>query len=133
MTELNDTYSTAQNEVARMTPELREQMLEALLAHKQQEAQKGIIECPVPAMSSPLGAYWEQPSRNGMVFTKRTVTMSQADKDALATYNRSTPSGIYSGKMWKVVDQHGVEHLYWYAANDEHSCSMHSRQILVRG
>jgi hypothetical protein len=57
----------------------------------------------LPRMTDPRGAHWKQPDdlrdRVGVYFNHATI--SEADWLALSRYDRSYPTGVYAGKVWR--------------------------------
>lgn len=68
----------------------------------------------IPAMTDPLGAYWDQPTDIRLAPMDAThALLTQHQVDGLLDYSRSYPSGTYDGKCWK---HKGDEcwYLCWY-------------------
>jgi hypothetical protein len=82
----------------------------------------------LPAMTDPRGAYWRQPDglrdRVGVYFNHATI--SEADWRALPRYDRSMPSGVYAGKVWRCG-----KYLCWYGRVRNDRCSVASIRALV--
>ena len=82
----------------------------------------------IPAITSPLGKHWNQPSASSIEIDSKSATMNQSTFDKLADYSCSFPSGVYEGKMWKRKEK-GVWYLLWYGYVDGISCSNNTRII----
>ena len=83
----------------------------------------------IPAITSPLGRYWDQPSRQAILVDETHTIMTRATFEQLADYSVTVPTGVYTGKMWRC----GRRWLRWY---DDHPalpdrCTIHEREILV--
>lgn len=86
----------------------------------------------IPAMTDPLGKYWDQPNRSEIEIGER-AEMSQTAFDKLKEYSHSQPTGVYIGKMWKM--RRGDNwYLAWYG-KDPDPCyvSNNYRRIQIRG
>lgn len=97
----------------------------------------------VPEMTDPLGMHWRAPKREKIFIGDDVAYMSKASFDALPEYSRSTPSGVYPGKMWKAeIYERGPDGyptptgrwlLRWFGnvEGKPHLCSNHSREIEI--
>lgn len=87
----------------------------------------------IPPMTDPLGRYWKQPNPAAILLDDTHALMSAADFNSLAEYSRSTPSGVYPGKMWKAILSDGSRYLCWYGAVEGNPkvCSNNNRLILI--
>lgn len=65
-------------------------------------------------MTHPLGKQWSQPDRSAIKLYGDEAIMDKNTFDALPTYNTSTPSGVYAGKMWKCKFMNDKWQLCWY-------------------
>lgn len=96
-------------------------------------------EHPIPPMTDPLGAYWEQPGREAILVDGTHAVMTQRTFDALAEYSSTYPTGVYPGKMWRRDDGaydprpgRRVWLLCWYGLHaDPGRCSINFREILI--
>lgn len=52
-------------------------------------------------MEDPMGSGWSQPARHLITVDDRCALMTMATFESLAEYSTTTPSGVYSGKMWR--------------------------------
>jgi hypothetical protein len=59
---------------------------------------------PIPRMTDPLGAYWQQPDRSKILVDATHALMERSTFEELAEYSATNPSGAYEGKMWKRHD-----------------------------
>ena len=86
----------------------------------------------IPPMTDPLGQYWTQPSPRDIQVDDQHALMSQVILNALSEYSHSTPTGVYPGKMWKML-QHGEWWLRWFGVSEQGPdfCSNHARKILI--
>jgi len=57
----------------------------------------------IPEMTHPLGKHWDQPKLQDISFSLLCAYMSYKDFNLLKTYQTSTPTGVYEGKMWKCL------------------------------
>jgi hypothetical protein len=88
--------------------------------------------CPIPRITDPLGAYWDQPEHSEIQFTTDGyAVVSDHGLAHLKRYDSTTPSGEYPGKMWMRFED-GVEYLCWYIASSEEvmKCEVRRRKIL---
>lgn len=87
----------------------------------------------IPAMTDPLGRHWTQPSLNEIAVDDTHAVMSRRSFDLLPDYSRSRPTGVYPGKMWKVITRDGTPYLCWYGIVEgrDDLCSNNNRQILI--
>ena len=98
------------------------------------EKYKGII----PPITDPLGRHWEQPKVSDIILDEKYAAMSQKTFDELKSYDRSFPSGVYPGKMWKRAvyknDSNDIAYhvLIWYGHHETPGyCSNNYREILI--
>ncbi len=70
----------------------------------------------IPAMTDPLGAHWDQPKdiRSAPMDDKHVI-LTPAQIRQLSNYDRSMPSGVYSGKCWLRKNE-PTTWLVWYGA-----------------
>ncbi len=113
----------------------------------------------IPKIEGLLGRNWDQPSRDNIsieikqdpnspiaagpltgVPAKYSLVhayMSSADQKRLSDYSRSTPSGVYPGKMWKglfsPLEGEPVWHLLWFSEVEGRMdmCKVNSCPILL--
>ncbi len=84
----------------------------------------------IPAMTDPLGKYWDQPSRNEILIDDSIALMSRATFCKLLAYNTTIPSGVYEGKMWSRVNQYSPNRLCWFGpSSNPDRCSINSREV----
>jgi len=55
----------------------------------------------IPAITNPLGKYWEQPEISDIEIDDTHALMNHESFKKLKDYSRSQPTGAYAGKMWK--------------------------------
>lgn len=85
----------------------------------------------IPPMAHPLSSGWDQPPVEDIWFLDDLAVMAPRTFDDLADYSRSTPSGVYDGKMWR--SQFGKDwFLRWFAPSDvPDTCLVMIRRIAV--
>ena len=86
----------------------------------------------IPEMTNPLGAYWEQPDKDGILIDDENALMNNESFKKLKEYSMSIPSGKYPGKMWK--GKHGKElwSLVWYSiSEDPKFLDINHRNIII--
>lgn len=66
----------------------------------------------IPPITDPLGGGWEQPKLSEIHLSLKFAWMGTKAFLRLKTYQHSTPTGIYTGKMWKFQNRRG----YWMLA-----------------
>lgn len=73
----------------------------------------------IPEIGYKPGNGWEQPETANIKVTDNFATLLQEDFDKLKEYSTSTPTGAYSGKMWK-ANERGTDNwlLCWYRPAD---------------
>ena len=69
---------------------------------------------PIPPITDPLGMHWQQPDTEGMEFTDQLVQMSKEQFKLLKRYDRTLPSSVYEGKMWKCSASLSQDYLKWF-------------------
>jgi hypothetical protein len=85
----------------------------------------------IPDMIHPLGKYWQQPNRDNILIDDTYALMSKHTLDELHEYSMSIPTGVYTGKMWK-VKVFGKWILKWFGnENYKGLLSILSREILI--
>lgn len=87
----------------------------------------------IPAMTDPLGQYWQQPNPDEIEIDDEHALMEESAFDRLAEYSTSTPSGVYIGKMWKGKYKNGQWYLAWFSKGDDAKTYLKNnyRHILV--
>lgn len=97
----------------------------------------------IPEMDDPLGKYWRQPANiREAPMDDEVVLLTPAQFDGLASYETTTPSGVYPGKCWKarkIVRRGDALHfsnewyLRWYGIvpDNPKMCSNNQRLIMV--
>lgn len=62
-----------------------------------------ILFARLPHMTDPLGKHWPQPAglRDRVKIFETHATIDERDWLALPKYDRSYPSGTYTGKVWR--------------------------------
>lgn len=81
----------------------------------------------IPPMTDRLGRFWEAPDRSEIVIDDTHALMTLETYNKLLNYERSFPSGVYEGKMWRRDDL-----LVWYGPSPKpDTCSVHQREILI--
>lgn len=68
----------------------------------------------IPEMTDPLGRHWNQPKdiRSAPMDGKHVI-LTKAQISGLSNYDRSMPSGVYSGKCW-LRENGKTTWLVWY-------------------
>jgi len=85
----------------------------------------------IPPIIHPKGKYWEQPHRRFIEIDDTHALMSEQTFKVLKEYSSTTPSLVYSGKMWRACRK-GKWYLCWYVVNaDNTKANIFSREILV--
>ncbi len=116
---------------SRVTAGSRE-VVERFLALANEEAQRAPPpppEHPIPPMTDPLGRHWDQPARERILVDETHAVMDEATAARLSRYDRSVPSGVYAGKMWRRMNW-----LCWFVDGPgPKECTIVSREILVLG
>ena len=82
----------------------------------------------IPPITDPLGRYWKQPSKDDIAIDETHAMMTRATFDKLHSYNTSTPSGVYPGKMWKAY-RFGKWWLRWFGDSGPDMCTNNHREI----
>lgn len=86
----------------------------------------------IPAMTDPMGRHWKQPKREDILVDDTHALMSEADFNKLPDYSRSTPSGVYDGKMWRSGTRDGHWYLCWFGPGPNPKlCYIHSREVIL--
>lgn len=86
----------------------------------------------IPAMTDPLGRYWDQPSDiRDAPMDEETVLLTPAQFKDLYEYSTSIPTGVYPGKCWKRIERKRTL-LVWYGdETPDHQCPILFRNIEV--
>lgn len=76
-----------------------------------------VLFARLPRMTDPLGRLWPQPAglRDRVKIFETHATIDERDWLALPKYDRTTPSGTYTGKVWRT----SYGWLCWYGYVDE--------------
>ena len=87
----------------------------------------------IPAMTNPLGKYWQQPDPKNFIVSYKYVLMTQKEFDELLEYSSSVPSGVYIGKLWK-SHWSGIWKLVWLSEGDKEKTYLNNnyREILIK-
>ena len=89
----------------------------------------------IPAITEPLGRYWEQPNRKNIIIDDKHALMTKEDFEKIPDYSFSQPTGVYAGKMWKGSDDKKTWYLKWWSAPDKSDksgmCDGNVREILI--
>ena len=86
----------------------------------------------IPPMTDSLGAYWTQPERERILLDETHCLMDKESFGLLSDYSRSTPSGVYDGKMWKRQFALDQWELVWFAESEiKDTFDIDSRIILI--
>ena len=86
----------------------------------------------IPEMTDPLGAHWNQPSRDEITIDDTHALMSLETFEKLPEYSFSQPSGVYNGKMWRHLAGGGEWFLCWFGDSTRPDCcSTYYRAICV--
>lgn len=89
----------------------------------------------IPPMNSFYARHWIQPDPSQILITDEDAVMSQSVFDNLHEYSSSTPTGVYSGKMWKARHDSEEWRLHWYGKEFLHkgfpSCYVETRIIQI--
>lgn len=85
----------------------------------------------IPQITDPLGRYWEQPSRDGILVDDKHALMDYRTFEKLLDYSSSQPTGVYPGKMWRSRRRDGWV-LCWYGdvTEDGKVCWTFTRPVL---
>ena len=82
----------------------------------------------IPPMLDPLGKHWRQPKglrdRVGLFFNHATI--KEADWLGLPHYERTMPSGVYPGKVWRCGPW-----LAWYGPDVGGRCRVVTLRALI--
>lgn len=85
----------------------------------------------IPPITDPLGRHWHQPDRERILIDETHAVMFESDLRMLKEYSTSRPSGVYTGKMWKALDDNQWW-LAWYGLpSSETTIWTHFRKILI--
>lgn len=89
----------------------------------------------IPAMTDPLGRFWEQPRDiRDAPMDDETVLLTPAQFAALHEYSATFPTGVYPGKCWKRIERGPRVLLVWYGeVTAEDTCPIEFRNIEVVG
>lgn len=94
----------------------------------------------IPAMTDPLGRYWNQPARDLILVDDTHAVMEQHAFAALSEYSSTFPGGVYPGKMWRrhdgVYDRNCPPErrrwlLCWYGDVIDGKCMIEFREVLL--
>lgn len=86
----------------------------------------------IPAMTNPLGKYWNQPDQRQIYIDAEKAYMREREFNALVNYTHSLPSGAYIGKIWKGQNIKGDWYLGWYGPYPTSGyCSNNYRDIAI--
>jgi len=90
----------------------------------------------IPAMTDPMGQYWDQPKDIRQAEMDEThVILTPEQIKGLCNYDRSLPSGTYSGKCWLRTNEQEegppLTWLVWYGEIDGDDILIHRREVLV--
>lgn len=81
----------------------------------------------IPQITDPMGKSWQQPDASGIAIDDTHAVMTEGDWDALLAYDRSMPSGVYDGKMWR-----SLGYLVWISpGNMPDQCQVNYREALI--
>jgi hypothetical protein len=94
-----------------------------------------MVEQEIPQMIDPLGESWEQPKASEIVIDRWCAVMTRGTFMQLKDYSLSLPTGVYAGKMWRLLAGNGTWWLCWYGPSDhdQNSMGICLRQILLLG
>lgn len=78
----------------------------------------------IPAITDPLGRYWDQPPLRDILVDGTHAVMSQQTMSQLKNYSHTNPTGVYEGKMWRAELIHPetretINVLRWYAKSED--------------
>ena len=92
----------------------------------------------IPAMTDPMGRYWNQPPRDRIVVDETHALMDSSTFKALPEYSGTIPTGVYPGKMWRrhdgIFDQKATRKrwlLCWYGEDRDGKCEILFREVLL--
>lgn len=96
------------------------------------QRQKTLVDSNViPEMVHPLSRHWKQPKVSDILLDSQVALMSQETLDLLSEYSMSVPTGVYTGKMWK-MEMRATWWLRWMVIEEgESEGVILSRRILV--
>ena len=69
-------------------------------------------------MTHELSRYWDQPARESVLVDATHAVMTRAVYLAIPEYLHSEPSGVYTGKMWRLAPA-GRLLLAWYEVDGD--------------
>lgn len=86
----------------------------------------------IPEITDPLGRAWRQPDKKKILIDDHHAVMNKKEFDELSEYSATLPTGVYEGKMWRLLSDDNKNYLYWYGASDNpKKCSVNSREIIL--
>lgn len=83
----------------------------------------------IPPMTDPLGKYWSQPQPEFIRIDDQYAFMTKNTFSILKSYNTSTPTGVYVGKMWKRLHGEYFELCWWGKHDTPNHCPFNCREI----
>lgn len=86
----------------------------------------------IPAMTDPMGRYWEQPDRSEILIDAEVALMERSTFERLHDYSHSQPTGVYPGKMWR-AGSGDKWFLRWFGFSEKGPawCSNNARRIVI--
>lgn len=91
-----------------------------------------IQEHIIPPITEPLGKAWQAPDRSEIEIDHQYARMKRSAFNKLLDYSRSTPTGVYAGKMWKAGDGKHNWWLHWFSESDKPDmCNHNVREIII--
>jgi hypothetical protein len=73
----------------------------------------------IPIMTDPLGKYWDQCDTTKILCDDKFAKIKIEDFLKLHEYSRSTPSGVYTGKCWRMLTREGIWYIAWYGVDPD--------------
>jgi hypothetical protein len=95
---------------------------------------------PIPAITDPVGRYWDQPPRDDIEIDATHALMTEITFKQLCEYSSTFPSGVYPGKMWRRHDGSNDPRiplhkrrwlLCWYGEDVGGKCEIWFREVLL--
>jgi hypothetical protein len=91
----------------------------------------------IPAMTDPMGRYWDQPPTSAIEIDATHARMTSATFKHLAEYSGTIPTGVYPGKMWRRHDGIFARKrqeppkwlLCWYGDDVNGKCEIFFREV----
>jgi hypothetical protein len=80
----------------------------------------------IPAITDPLGRYWDQPNPEEIAIDDKTAVMSKVAYNLLPRYDGPAPTGTYVGKMWK-----SQGNLCWFDRIEGPNIVIEARKIII--